>query len=135
MRTSNVTVFDGVPMDVIAMSFEILFVLQRVLPEARLPNPTTPLAFAPQGNRRTATTDLQPMFCELLFRPSHSLRILAIPSRQRPNRVQMIGQQNDGVHAERPPHQTPAKHTSQQRHGWRFREQPTSLVHDNGEEE
>lgn len=57
--TTDVTVLHGVPMDVIEMCLEILFVFQRVLPISRLPNPATPLSLATCRHNVIAAANLR----------------------------------------------------------------------------
>ena len=87
MRTTDVAVLHRVPMDVIEMCLEILFVFQRMLPIPRLPNPATPLTLTARGHNVIAAANLQPSLGKLFLQPTPAFGILAITRRQRPNGV------------------------------------------------
>jgi len=134
VRTMDMSVFDWVPMDVIEMRFEVLFVFQRMLSIPRLPNPTTPLTLATGGHNVIACADLQSSLGKLFLQPTPAFGILAISRRQRPNRMQMVGQQHDGIHRKRPPHHTSSKHAAQDCHRPGIVKQPPTSMHDDGKE-
>ncbi len=92
VRAGDMAVLDRVPMDVIEMTLEIVFVLQGVLPIAGLPYPATPLPLAAFGDHVVLAANLQPTLRELFLEPTPSLGILAVAGRQCPNRMEVLGQ-------------------------------------------
>ena len=82
---TDVAVLHRVPMDVIEMGREIVFIFQRVLPISGLPYPATPLPPPSSGNHEILAANLQPLFRKLLLQPTPTFRILAVTRRQRPN--------------------------------------------------
>lgn len=93
--TSHITMLHRIPMHVVEMMLKIRFVFDRVLPKPWLPNASSTLLSFRFRNRLLTAADRHPMLRELFLDPSQPLRILRITRWHRPNRVPMIGQQDD----------------------------------------
>lgn len=101
-RATHVTVFDRIPVHVIEMGIVIPLLFNRVFPEPSLPH--APPSTFPTGTRRglLLPTRSQIPFSKLFLDPRPPRGIPVISRRQRPDRMQVIGQQHHGGNRERP---------------------------------
>ena len=90
-----------VPVNVIDAPLEIVFVAQRVLPISSLPHAAH--SVSPTRDRLNSLTaaSVQPALCEFLLDAGPAQRVLLVAWRECPDRVPMVGEQDDGHHPER----------------------------------
>jgi hypothetical protein len=95
-NTTYMTVLDRIEMNIVAVALEIGFVPQRVLPEAPLPD--APFAFGHTAVRRALARRHRARECTLDEPPPR--REIRIAIRKRPDGVEMIRQDHDGIESE-----------------------------------
>ena len=110
-------------MDRVEVVLEVVFVLQSLFPEARLPHASPPFAPAPFADVRLGSSRAEPFFRKFFFDAAPALGVFIVTRRQGPDGVQMLGQQNQGIDCERPLEKTPSKHVAQQSSAVRLAEQ------------
>ena len=113
-RGVRVTVLDRVEMDVIAMPLKIVIVADAMLPEAALPYRLLALGAARGGNGRLVLRRAMAREFALDRHPAAGKIIVIF--RQRPQAMQMIGEQHKGVDGEGMPHLHRPERLAQQRH-------------------
>src|SRR4051794_12540080 len=95
--------FDRIVMDVLDVSFQVEFVEDRMLPVPGLPHPAPPLTLPPFRRRAFGSPRGEPVERECPLHESPSTRIVRVTPGQRPDRVEMIGQEHDRERPKRPP--------------------------------
>lgn len=123
-----------VPVDVIKMSLEIVFVLKRVLPELSLPDATTSMMLARGRNPLLRTATGQISFREFLLDPGPTTGIFGISGGERPDRMQVIWQQHNGLNCELPLDDRFSKNVAEQPHGGNLRKDRSVAFRLEGEE-
>ena len=98
----NMAMFHRVMVDVIEMPGIVGLVAQGMFPKSALPYPPPPLSQTRTAPALFATARSQISRGEFLLDPAPPRRIPAIALRQRPNGVQMVGEQHQGIDAKRP---------------------------------
>lgn len=93
---ARITMLDRIEMNIIAMPLKIALVSQSVFPVASLPNTTLALALAASGNLLACLDTMR----EECFDQPPSGRIIGVSRRERPDRVQMVGQDHDRIESE-----------------------------------
>ena len=101
-------------MDVFDMPLKIAFVSDGVLPVFRLENTPTVITLTAGGERLFLAPRGQPSTGKAGLDPSPTSRIGVIAGRKRPDRVEMLGQQDDRVDLERTANPAFAKRRSQE---------------------
>ena len=101
-RVANVTMFDRIQMNVIAIYVLLLLIAYAMLPIARLPDAPLLVATTIVRNRQGDAAVFQISLGEPAFdvRPAHREVVVAL--RQGPNAMQMIRQQHASEHVEPP---------------------------------
>lgn len=94
-------VFDRVPMNVVEMAFEIVFVSNRVFPKLRLPDAATTVTLATRCNDGFIAATGKPTLRELRLNPLPAVRKSIIAYRHGPYGMQMIGKQHDSENVKR----------------------------------
>ena len=93
----------GIIVNVVAVPLEVFLVLNAMLPEAPLPDPPAPILVPRVTDRLLRPTFRYPGFREFLFDPRPAERILGITAGQRPDRMQVVRKEDDGLDSKRPP--------------------------------
>lgn len=88
---------DGIIVDVIEVGLEIVLVFESVFPKASLPNAPSLLILFAGGDLHIPAAVRQEPRRKTLLDDAPATRIVGIAARQRPNRMQMIGQQHDCI--------------------------------------
>ncbi len=101
VRTPREAVLDGIVVDVVDVMDHVVFVADRVLPEAFLPDASLPMAPPRRRNDNLAAAVGQPLLGEQHFdaRPTHGE--ITVAFREFPDTVQMVRQQDDGCDLKR----------------------------------
>ncbi len=121
-------------MHVVKMSFEIVFRFQRVFPKLGLPNTTPPVSNTAGGASLLLASQRKPGLREFFFDPAPAFGEVVVARWKRPNGMQVIGQQNDGVDCERPFPHTPPHDASQQRPRRNIDKKPSPSIGDDRKE-
>ena len=128
-------VLDRIVVDVIEVRLEIVLVNDRMLPESALPDSSPAFVLFACGNSLVPTAARQKRLRKALLNDTPTRGIIRVPAGQGPDRMQMIGQENDGVDFERPFRLALTEHLSEQRAISRnVKQWPPSVRHD-GEKE
>lgn len=126
---------DWVVMNVIEVAGKIVLVTNHVLPVTWLPNATPP--FTPFAARYGAITSAagQPLLSEVLLEPTPPPREIGITWRERPDRMQMVRQQDDCLRSKWPLFRTFPETFAQESSGSVVGKQwPTLVSHQRKEE-
>jgi len=130
-RSGGVTVFDRVEMDVIAMPLKIVIVADAMFPEAALPHGLLAFGAARGGNRRFVLR--RAMAGEFALDRHPAVGKIIVPFRQRPQAMQVIGEQHEGVDGEGMARFHRRECLAQQRHVVGIGEQRPPSERDHGE--
>ena len=100
-HAAHQTMLARVPVNVIDTPLEIVFVAQRVLPISSLPHAAHSVSPTRDRLNSLTATAVQPAFCEFFLDAGPAQRVLLVAWRECPDRVPMVGEQDDGHHPER----------------------------------
>lgn len=87
-------------MDVMKMQVEVVAVTDRVLPESALPDAATTIALPRRRNRPFPSAGREPLLGEGFLEQAESRGEIAVPFRQRPQRMQVVGQEHHRIDVE-----------------------------------
>src|SRR5262249_26273556 len=121
-------------MDVIEMSFQILLILDGVLPEAPLPDPALLPPPAGVGPATLLTASSEIPLGKLLFDAFPSNRKIGVAIRERPDGMYVIGQKHDGHDLKRPSGPNGFQSLPQTAARQRLGEEPAPFMRNDGEE-
>lgn len=128
---TNQLVFDGIVMDVIEVRLEIILLGDRVFPKSTLPDSPPAFLLFSKRNSLIPTAASQKPLRETFLDDAPPRGIIRVAARQRPNGMQMVWQEHDGVDFKRPFRLTIAEHLPQQRTVSRdMKKSPTTIRHD-----
>ena len=98
----DVSVFDRVVMNIIAVDIEIPLITKGMFPGPALPDAPASIAMAGIRQRLFVAVRRQPGLGEVFFDRAPAFGIIGIVQRQGSDGVQVIGQHDQGVHPKRP---------------------------------
>src|SRR5512135_1338678 len=122
-------------MDVVAESLELILIPEAMFPESPLPDPPSPVAPPRVADRLLRTAFGQPRLRELFLDPRPADRVIGITGWQGPDRVQVLGEEDDGLDPKRPAHSATHDGLPQQRASPGLGEDLGPPLRDQGEEE
>ena len=93
----DVPMLHCIVVNVIEVPLKIIGVLQSMLPKSRLPDAAAALALSSRANAFFCPTEAPPFLRELLFDPTPARRIFGVAARKGPDRMQVLGQKDEGV--------------------------------------
>jgi hypothetical protein len=89
-------VLDGIPVDVINTSLQLVLITASVLPKSALPNRPLPVTYSRSGLHAFRSSPVQKRTGELLLDPAPTQGILRVSFRECPNGVEVVGQEYNG---------------------------------------
>ena len=91
----------GVEVDVIEMALKVFDFFDRMFPKFWLPDSSPTIVLSSLTDIALRAAVGKPTLCELGFDPLPTARVVCISRRHAPDRVEMIGQQDDCATVER----------------------------------
>jgi hypothetical protein len=134
-RAADVAVFDRVPVDVVEVTLEIVFVPDRVLPELRLPDSASAVALSALCDSDLGPAEFEPALSELRLDPLPAAGVVRVAFWHAPDCVDVLGQEHDRANVERVRRLTFADDVAEDRPGVFGFEDRTTVVSDQREEE
>lgn len=109
MRTAHQSVLHGIVVDVVEVPRQVRVVADRVLPKPPLPNPASAISLMRRTLLLFDATRGEPCLSETLLHQCPSFGEVRVAVRQRPDRVQMVGQKYERLDVKRPALLAPVK--------------------------
>jgi len=101
MRTRRQPMLNWIVVYVVEVTIKIPFVKDRVLPKAALPYVAVAMLLSGLRNGKRSTIVSSQRLCELDLHATNSLGVLLIARRQRPEKVNVVWQDNGGINVKR----------------------------------
>lgn len=101
LGTADVPVFHRIPVDVVKVAFEVVFVPDRVLPELWLPDPPPDIVLSALRDGDLSSAAFKPALGELSLDPLPAAGIVRVTFRHAPDCVEVLRQQHDRANVER----------------------------------
>lgn len=100
-RAADVAVLDRVPVDVVEVTLEVVFVSDRVLPELRLPDSATTIDFSALRDGDFGPAGFEPTLGELRLDPLPAAGVVGVAFGHAPDCVEVLRQKNDRANVKR----------------------------------
>jgi len=101
MWTGDVSVLNGIVMDVVAQPLKVRFISNRVFPESAMPEPAFSMLGARHASAISNLRHVSKPMRESSLDDAPTRREVCVTIRQRPYRVQVIRQEDNSVDRER----------------------------------